>query len=225
MKNDQLLHVRAQLSNDLFKFLHIELCQKIVSKKVKEKSGKWKKSVFTREQLKELKKLENEVQKKIKAIKEFDLLRTADHEIYFRKFNALHGYIDKHIAMGNQMEDQDDVLISPEQIEKLQLVVEEINKGLQAFVKKSEELNDVKVVLDENDELTEEAQQKLDEIGSYLPLELAEKTFPTTDGPFFGELEYGEFYFSDLERLVEFLNKSKKKWQSPDYLMVYMMYY
>lgn len=207
------------------KILHAELCHRIVSKKVKDKSGKWKKSLFTREQQKNLKKLEAEIQEKIKEIKDFDLFKIADHEIYFRKFNALHGYVEKHIATGNQMEDQDDVLINPEQIERLQLVVDEINKGLQAFVKKGEELNDVKVVLDENDELTEEAQQKLDEIGSYLPLELAEKTFPTMDGPFFGELEYGEFYFSDLERLVEFLNESKEKWQSPDYLMAYMMYY
>lgn len=222
MKDDQFMNARARLSEDRSKFLHAQLCHKIVGKKVNDKSGILKKSLFTSDQHKTLERLEDEIQGKIKAIEEFDLFKTADHEIYFRKFNALHGYIEKHIATGNQMEDQDDIFITSEQMEELYIVAKEINDSYIDFEQKFEKLENV---YSDEQERTNVALKMMEDEGKGLPYKLAYEKMPVTPGPFFGSYNYGDFYFGDLNRLVGFLGESREQWQSPDYIRMYMMYY
>lgn len=222
MKDDPIIYAMAKQSDDLYKFLHKQLCHAIVSKKVNDKNGRLKKSIFTKEQLKSLKELEEEIQVKIKAIEEVDLFNQAAHDIFFRKFNALHGYIEEHIATGNQMQDQDDVLMNTDQIEELCKVAEEINSSYIDFEEKFERLE--KVYSDEQERINV-ALKMMEEEGKELPYKLAYEKMPTTPGPFFGSYSYGDFYFGDLNRLVEFLNESREKWESPDYLMMYTMFY
>jgi hypothetical protein len=93
---------------------------------------------------------------------------------YFRKFNALHGWMVVNVQHGE--DDCDTYPIMRAHWEKL--------------------LQDCEAVLDDPN--------------------IAEDVFPTTEGFFFGSMDYGAYYFSGLEKTVELCKKALAILEDPE---------
>lgn len=93
------------------------------------------------------------------------------HEGYFRKFNALHGWLVENIQGG--IDNCQDSYFPEEKQEELMTICEKILEA------------------------------KSDEISQSL--------LPTTTGFFFGNQEYDEYYYNNVQELLDLLNRWKKE--------------
>ena len=112
---------------------------------------------------------------------------------YWRKFNALHGFIIKNYAKGE--DDGHDVWLSERAVNEILDVCEKVLADLNTcpyVEKKIQTMFDGEVTIKEYDS------------------EVARELLPTCSGFFFGVLEYDEYYKLDLEYTIKLLKQVKE---------------
>lgn len=117
-------------------------------------------------------------------------LQAVGKQHYFRKFNNLHGWLEKHVG---SIENQEDLIVP--------------RRAWQELLKLTNRLLPFKDLLTETLITPQEGKPYAAQvITNPVALDIMRAEFPFTDGFFFGEVEYfTPFFFSDLEKLHDIL--------------------
>ena len=117
------------------------------------------------------------------------LSATTKYQIgYWRKFNALHNYIVKHYANGE--DNCQEIYIGAEDIEEMLDICKRIHEDLKTCPKLIKEDENYKYEIYDS--------------------KLAEELLPPKSGFFFGSLEIDEWYKKDIEYTIELFEKVLK---------------
>ena len=143
----------------------------------------WRENKDNLEYPQELKELEKDIEER-----NF-LSATTRYQIeYWRKFNALHNYIVKHYANGE--DDCQEIYIGLEEIETMLDICKKVYKDLKTCPKT----------------IKEERGYKTETYDS----EVAKKLLPPEDGFFFGSLNIDDWYKDDIEYTIKLFEKVLK---------------
>lgn len=209
--------------DNLENYLHQKICQQIIDSRMANRWGTLKEEFYSKQQLLEVNEIDKEsnyLSHQLEWMVGYEEDDSYKNARTFSEFNALFGYIEKHMATEEQMLEQQNISLPSDDLDEFIEKLELINTSWEEY----KELADS---LDENRwfDSDSKAVQHLKDQGKPTPFELAETLLPTTPGPFFGSQDYDSSYFYHVSDLLSFLKESRDKWITEDYGMIYSMHY